>query len=255
MEIPYTEETGMRKNDSIKACGRTISYEIVYSKKRKRAAILVSPDMRVEFRAPQGLSTDIIREMVEGKARWIFKKLEWFEANRLPDQKKHYCQGEVYLYLGREYPLKIRIMDNIKKPLTFFKDSELIAEVPKNIHEDRLPFLVKEAIWTFYSKCAEEEVEKILKSYSKKLEVPLPVFKVKYQKRRWGSCSADNILRINFQLIMAPPRQLEYVVVHELCHVKEKNHSVRFWKLVRELMPDYEEHRNSLKKNGWKYVL
>jgi predicted metal-dependent hydrolase len=54
---------------------------------------------------------------------------------------------------------------------------------------------------------------------------------------------------------MAPYRQLEYVVVHELCHVKEKNHSTRFWKLVRELMPDYEKHKNSLKKNGWKYVL
>jgi hypothetical protein len=146
-------------------------------------------------------------------------------------------------------------MDNIRKPLTFFKDSKLIVEVSKNIQEDQLPFLVKEVIWTFYSKRAEEEVEKILKGYSKKLEVTPPVFKVKYQKKRWGSCSADNILRINFQLIMAPPRQLEYVVVHELCHVKEKNHSTRFWKLVRELMPDYEEHRNSLKKNGWKYVL
>jgi predicted metal-dependent hydrolase len=255
LEIRYTEETGMRKNDSIKACGRTISYEIVYSKKRKRAAILVCPDMRVEFRAPQGLSTDTIRKMVEGKALWIFKKLEWFEANRPPDQKKQYCGGENYLYLGGEYPLKIRVMDNIKKPLTFFKDSELIVEVPKHTPEDQLPILVKESIWTFYSKRAKEEVETILKGYSKKLGVAPPVFKLKHQKRRWGSCSADNILRINFQLIMAPPRQLEYVVVHELCHVKEKNHSARFWELVRELMPDYEEHRGSLKKNGWKYML
>lgn len=245
----------MRKNDSIKTCGRTISYEIVYSRKRKRAAILVRPDMRVEFRAPHGLSADTIRGMVEGKARWIFKKLEWFEANRLPDQRKQYCEGEVYFYLGREYPLRITFLNSIKKPLAFFKDSELRIEAPENVSEDQLPFLVKEAVWNFYSERAEEEVEKLLKSYSKKLGVVTPVFKVKHQKRRWGSCSAENVLRINFQLIMAPSRQLEYVVVHELCHVKEKNHSSRFWKLVRELMPDYEEHRNRLKKDGWKYVL
>jgi predicted metal-dependent hydrolase len=245
----------MRKNDSVKACGKTISYEIVYSRKRKRAAILVRPDTRIEFRAPQGLSTDIIREMVKGKAQWILKKLELFEANRLPDQKKRYCEGENYLYLGREYPLRIRFVDNVKKPLSFFRGSELIVEVPGNTSEDQLPFRVKEAVWNFYSERAEEEVEKILRSYSKKLGVALPVFKVKYQKRRWGSCSADNVLRINFQLIMAPPRQFEYVVVHELCHVKEKNHSARFWKLVRELMPDYEEYRSSLKKDGWKYIL
>jgi predicted metal-dependent hydrolase len=181
--------------------------------------------------------------------------LEFFEANRLPDQKKQYCEGESYLYLGREYPLTIRLVNNIKKPLAFFKGSELMVEVPGSTSEDQLSFRVKETIWNLYSERAEEEVQKILRSYSKKLGVVPPVFKVKHQKRRWGSCSADNVLRINFQLIMAPPRQLEYVVVHELCHVKEKNHSARFWKLVRELMPDYEEYRSSLKKDGWKYLL
>lgn len=245
----------MRKNDCIEACGRTISYEIVYSKKRKRAAILVHPDLGVEFRAPQGLSADTIREMVEGKAQWIVRKLESFEADRRPDQKKQYSEGESYLYLGSEYPLRIVLTDNIKKPLALFKNSELKVGVPENTSKDQIAFQVKEAIWSFYSQRAEEEVEKLLRSYSKKLGVASPVFKVKHQKRRWGSCSADNVLRINFQLIMAPPEQLEYVVVHELCHVKEKNHSARFWKQVRELMPDYQEHRNSLKKDGWKYVL
>lgn len=245
----------MRKNDAIKACSKTINYEIVYSRKRKRAAIFVLSDMRVEFRAPNGMSTNTIREMVEGKALWILKKLEWFEANRLPDQKKQYFEGEIYFYMGKEYPLKIKLMDNIKKPFTSFKDCQLIVEIPKKTPEDQLPILLKEAIWSFYRKRAEEEVEKVLKIYSRKLKIDPPVFKVKYQKRRWGSCSAEDVLRINFQLIMAPPKQLEYVVVHEICHVKEKNHSARFWKLVQELMPDYEEYRKSLKKNGWKYVL
>jgi predicted metal-dependent hydrolase len=245
----------MRKNDSVETSGKTIDYEIVYSKKRKRAAIVVRPEMEVEFRAPQGLSPDTIREMVKGRAGWILKKLEWFESNRLPCRKKQYCEGEIYLYLGRGHSLKIIVVDVVKKPIVSVKGSELKVEVPKKASGDMLPLLVKKAVWDFYSERAEEEVDRVLKVYSKKLGIAPPAFKVKHQKSRWGSCSADNVLRINFQLVMAPPKQLEYVVVHEICHVKEKNHSARFWKLVKELMPDYEEYRKSLKKEGWKYML
>jgi predicted metal-dependent hydrolase len=245
----------MRKNDSIKACGRTINYEIIYSKKRRKAAIVVRPDLTVEFRAPHGLSREAIRDMVQKKAVWVWEKLDWFEANTLPSQEKRYADGEDYLYLGKEYPLKILLVEGIKKPSVSFSGSEINVLIPEEISEELKPALVKKAIWNFYSECAELEVGKFLKIYSEKLKVNPPVFKVKYQKRRWGSCSTDNVLRINFQLIMAPPEQLEYVVVHELCHVKEKNHSAKFWKLVGELMPDYQVHRKSLKRDGWKYVL
>jgi predicted metal-dependent hydrolase len=191
--------------------------------------------------------------MVNRKAGWICKKLELFETNKLPDQKKMYIEGETYLYLGREYSLKIIALDSIKKPFTALSESELTVTIPEKSIDCLSPLLVKEAIRDFYSKRAEEEVGSIIKDYSKKLGISPPPFKVKYQKRRWGSCSADNVIRINFQLIMAPPEQLEYVVVHELCHIKEKNHSARFWRLVGKLMPGYEIHRKDLKKDGWKY--
>lgn len=245
----------MRKNDSIEAFNRRIDYEIVFSRKRKRAEIAVRPDLKVEFRAPYGLSPEAIKEMVRRKAGWICKKLESFEANMLPDQKKRYAEGEIYLYLGREYPLKIVALDRIKKPFTALSESELTVCIPGKNFDGLSPLLVKEAIWDFYSQRAEEKVGNIIKNYLKKLEISPPAFKVKYQKRRWGSCSANNVVRINFQLIMAPPEQLEYVVVHELCHIKEKNHSARFWRLVGKLMPGYEIHRRTLKKDGWKYVL
>jgi len=245
----------MRKNDSIKACGKTLDYEIVYSKKRRKAAIVVCPDLKVEFRAPHGLSREAIREMVQKKAGWVWEKLYWFEANRLPNQEKRYIDGEMYLYLGREYPLKILHVGGVNKSLASFSGAELTVLIPEAVSEELKPTLVKKAVWDFYRDCAESDVDRLLKVYSEKLKISLPVFKVKHQKRRWGSCSADNVLRINFQLMMAPPKQLEYVVVHELCHVKEKNHSARFWKLVGELMPGYEVHRKNLKKDGWRYVL
>ncbi len=245
----------MRKNDSIKACGRTIDYEIVYSKRRRKAALVVRPDLKVEFRAPHGLSREAIRDMVQKKAGWVWEKLDWFEANRLPGQEKRYIDGEMYLYLDKEYPLKILHDAGTKMPLASLNGSELIALIPETVSEELKPALVKKAVWSFYSDCAESNVDRLLKVYSEKLNLNPPAFKVKHQKRRWGSCSADNVLRINFQLMMAPPEQLEYVVVHELCHAKEKNHSARFWKLVGELMPGYEVHRKSLKKDGWRYVL
>ena len=245
----------MRKNDSINFCGRTIDYEIVYSRKRKKAAILVRPDLKVEFRAPQGLKPEAVKKLIQTKAGWICKKLDAFEENRLPDQSKRYVDGETYLYLGKECSLTICTQDGIKKSVASFEGSGLTVLVPGGISEESVPAMVKKAVWNFYSGLCEEKVESTLGVYSKKLGISPPGFRVKYQRRRWGSCSADNVLRINFQLMMAPPEQLEYVVVHELCHVKEKNHSARFWKLVGELMPDYEVHRKSLKKDGWKYVL
>ncbi len=245
----------MRKKDSIKACGKTIDYEIVYNRRRRRATVVVRPDMRVELRVPWGLKLEAARQIVGDKSAWICQKLEWFEKNSPPEVKKQYIEGENFLYLGKEYKLKLLTLDNVKKPYVSLGSSELMVVLPKNVPEETYSAQVKKAIWNFYIEQTQEKVEKFLKFYSKKMEISPPAFKVKYQKRRWGSCSANNVIRINFQLLMAPSEQLEYVTVHELCHIKEKNHSAKFWKLVGELMPGYEIQRKALKKEGWKYML
>lgn len=243
----------MRKNDSVKACGRNIDYEIVYSKRRKSAAIVVRPDMKVEFRAPPGLDPETIRTMVRKKASWVLKKLDGFEVKRNRNPEKRYVEGEKFLYLGEEYPLKISFGGRVLS--VGLEGRVLEVVIPDGVSESLNPALVKEAVWQWYLGCANEKVGELVEFYSEKMGISPPSFKVKYQKSRWGSCSASNVLRINFQLMMAPPEQLEYVVVHELCHVKEKNHSKKFWALVEELMPDYMVHRKELKKEGWKYVL
>jgi predicted metal-dependent hydrolase len=245
----------MKKKDSIKACGRTINYEIVYNRKRKKATVVVRPDMGIELRVPWGLKLETVRQMVEDKSVWICQKLDWFEKNSLPEVKKQYFEGEKFLYLGKEYHLRILTLDNVKKPYVSPGSSELMVVLPKDAPEETHSAQAKKAVWNFYIEQTMEKVEKFLKFYSKKMGITPPIFKVKYQKRRWGSCSTNNVIRINFQLLMAPSEQLEYVTVHELCHIKEKNHSAKFWKLVGELMPGYEIQRKALKKEGWKYVL
>lgn len=274
-EVGLIKDIKDSTRDSIEVGSRRINYEILYSKRRKRAALMVRPDRMVEFHAPAGLEKTRIREMVRDKADWILKKLDWFEENRHPDPTKRYVQGEEFLFLGEVYHLNIIVEEEWKSQHSgkiqhpgnvSARINDQVLEVSlnsqapgvslsKNLPEDGRKELVREAVCRWYAERAVEKVGEFVELYSEKLRVPPPFFQVKYQRKRWGSCSAKNVIRINFQLLMASPGQLEYVVVHELCHIKEKNHSPAFWALVEELMPGYGPHREELKKDGWKYVL
>ncbi len=101
-----------------------------------------------------------------------------------------------------------------------------------------------------YREAAKEYIPKRADYYAKQLDVSYERIRIAEQKTRWGSCSSKGTLSFNWKLMLAPPAVLDYVVVHEVCHLKEMNHSPRFWKLVEELMPDYKECRKWLKENG-----
>lgn len=101
-----------------------------------------------------------------------------------------------------------------------------------------------------YRQAAKEYFPKRVEYYAQQLGVSYGRIRIAEQKTRWGSCSGKGTLSFNWKLMLAPPKVLDYVVVHELCHLKEMNHSSRFWKLVEEIMPDYKEYRTWLKENG-----
>lgn len=101
-----------------------------------------------------------------------------------------------------------------------------------------------------YRQAAKEYIPKRAAYYASELGVSYGRIRIAEQKTRWGSCSFKGTLSFNWKLMLAPPKVLDYVVVHELCHLKEMNHSPRFWKLVEEIMPDYKEYKKWLKENG-----
>ncbi len=101
-----------------------------------------------------------------------------------------------------------------------------------------------------YREAAKEYFPKRADYYAQQLGVSYERIRIAGQKTRWGSCSSKGTLSFNWKLMLAPPKVLDYVVVHEICHLKEMNHSPRFWRLVEELMPDYKEYRKWLKENG-----
>ncbi len=101
-----------------------------------------------------------------------------------------------------------------------------------------------------YRQAAKEYFPKRADYYAQQIGVSYERIRIAEQKTRWGSCSSKGTLSFNWKLMLAPPKVLDYVVVHELCHLKEMNHSPRFWKLVEDIMPDYKEYRKWLKENG-----
>lgn len=106
-----------------------------------------------------------------------------------------------------------------------------------------------------YRQAAKEYITKRADYFADQLGVSYCTITIRDQKTRWGSCSSKGNLSFNWRLILAPPKVLDYVVVHELCHRREMNHSPRFWALVQSMMPDYKQHRKWLKENGDRLVL
>ena len=127
--------------------------------------------------------------------------------------------------------------------------------MPDKMTEEEKRSMTESILRQWYKVHAEKKIGEMIFEYAKRLHVEVPRFKVKYQDKRWGSCSSDNMLNINARIIMAPRSQIEYVVAHELCHLKHRNHSSEYWQLLHLIMPDYEICKENLKNNGWKYNL
>lgn len=243
----------MNTTDSIKFGTTNINYNVTYSNRRKNLAIAVHPDKRVEIVAPLNLNQEIIQELLRKKARWVVEKIEWFNQIDRLETAKEYVNGETFLYLGRQY--RIKILRGGDKPVTKLRGGYFEVSVPETTSDQEGREQIKEALWQWYLGHAEKRLGVVVCNYAKRFHIDPPHFKVKYQEKRWGSCQRNDVLHINIRIIMAPMSQIEYVVAHEFCHLRYKDHSAEFWQLLRLIMPDYEVRKENLRKNGWKYVL
>ena len=230
-----------------------ISYSVKYSAKREQAGISVSPDKSVEIRVPEDTSQEKIQEIAGKKAAWIYEQIQWFDHLSLIDMTKEYVSGETFPYLGRQYRLKVACdgtEPGVKLNGGFF---EVI--IPKGIDGIDKKEFVRKALLEWYLSHAEDKIRPILVKNAKRLGIETPPLNIKYQLKRWGSCTKDGMININVRIAMAPMSQVEYVVVHELCHLIHREHSAEFWALVRHMLPEYEIRKERLLGNGWKYVL
>ncbi len=229
----------------------TIRYTVSFSPRRKKATIAVYPDTNVAVTVPTGTTHDSVLDLVQKKAPWILEQLGVFEHLAMFDASKRYVGGETFLYLGRQYRLKIAVGG--KKQSVKLVGGYFEVTIP----EDMRPELdsVRHALCAWYKEHAMQRVCDVVRIYAQRLRLDPPKVTIRHQLKRWGSCTKDGTLNINLLIIMAPMSQVEYVVAHELCHLRYKDHSSEFWDLLRLVMPDYEIRKERLRREGWRYVL
>jgi len=222
----------------------TIEYELIYSK-RKTLGIHVYPDTRVIVRAPLNSDFKFIETHVLSRAAWILKHQRQFREKptlSAPPITRQYINGETFRYLGSTYTLKI----NEERLERVQLDGTLLVASVRDVHNTkRIAALVDR----WFRLQAERVFTERLAACFPRVEswgVKFPPMRIRDMKSRWGSCSSKGNVSLNLRLIHMPVDLIDYVVLHELCHLKELNHSPKFWKLMDRVLPDWRERRKRL---------
>jgi predicted metal-dependent hydrolase len=229
----------------------SIRYTVSFSPRRKKAAIAVYPDRSVAVTVPTGTPLETVQDLILKKAPWILEQIGAFEHLAMIDASKEYVGGETFLYLGRQYRLKITAGG--EHPSAKLVGGYFEVTVPEGVRPER--DLIRLTLCEWYREHALQRVREVVRIYARRLRLDIPEVKIKHQVKRWGSCTKDGVLNINVLIVMAPMVLVEYVVAHELCHLRHKDHSAEFWDLLRLVMPDYEIRKERLRQEGWRYVL
>ena len=212
--------------------------EVVRTKRKKTASIEIK-DGLIRVLVPNSLTDKRVDSLLEQRASWINKKIR-LQAEMPPYRSKEYVNGETFTYLGRNYRLKLV---NTDTTTTRLKNGYL--EVPAQSEK-----AIQASLTDWYTSHALAKLKEKTDRYAKTLNVEPSSVTVKDYKSRWGSCSTSGDITYNWRIIMAPHRIIDYVVIHELCHLVEHNHSDKYWKQVESLVPDYRERRAWLKTNA-----
>lgn len=211
-------------------------YSLVRSH-RRTLEVRVLPGGRVEVRAPQGLAERSIRDFVARRAAWIERaRLRWSARTPAP---KRYGEGEVFYYLGRGYPLKI-----VPRPLL-----RLCLTDAFELSADHV-FCARGVFEDWYRARALSELPGRTAVVAARMKTQPGSVRLTGARSRWGSCSPRGTLRLNWRLVLAPEKVIEYVIVHELAHLEYLDHSRRFWARVEDAMPDYRDAVQWLRQHG-----
>lgn len=205
--------------------------------KRKTLSLIVETDGTLTVRAPLHMKEADIRRFVEAKENWIKRKQA--AARKDAPVPRRYLDGETFLYLGTTVPLRLipgkgpaLVMDGV------FKLSRSAQPRARSVFE------------AWYKRQARAVLHERVAFFATKYGFRVEKIRISSARTRWGSCSAKGTLSFAWRLVLAPPDVIDYVVVHELCHLKELNHSKAFWAQVEAILPDYKAKRKWLKQNG-----
>ncbi len=220
---------------------KRIEFRLLYSA-RKTLAIDVHPDLSVVVTAPKDAEDCAVEKKMHKRAAWIVQQQRFFE-NYLPSiPPRRYVSGETHRYLGRQYRLRIHEGDEDVVKMSRGQINVLLID-PSNKAR------IKTLVVGWLRQRAEAVFRDLFDGMVAKAErhgITAEDFEIRRMRNRWGSCTTEGRILLNPDLIIAPKQCIEYVIVHELCHLKEHNHSPAFYRLLQVLMPDWEQRRERL---------
>ena len=217
---------------------KNLEYELVRSK-IKNMYILIR-NGKVIVKAPNNISENRIKDFINSKEDWINKKLKEFEKKSF--KEKSYVSGEVFKVLGNDYILNIEY-DDFEKASVNLDNGYINICVSENCEAAK----IKELIEKMYYKIALMIVDKSVNMWKNILKIAPDVVVIKKLKTAWGKCNSKRKITINPDLMKYDKKVVDYVVLHEFCHLRYMNHSKDFWNMVGKFMPDYKDLKKELK--------
>ena len=220
-----------------------IEFDVMKSK-RKSLSIAIQPDGNLLVKAPFFMPDDEVVKWVKTKTGWIVRQHAKILEQQQQNPPKQFVTGEKFLYLGQEYLLEVRVSEGRAGMVGIVDDKMILFTRTAD------SAAVQKILNDWYDKQAKAVISRRVRYYASQMGETYGKITIKNQKKRWGSCSSARNLNFNRRLIMAPQGVLDYVVVHELCHLRQMNHSNAFWQEVELVLPDYKMHKKWLETNG-----
>lgn len=222
-----------------------IEYELLDGSERATTDIVIERNGKITVRAPKGFTPEQVDAVVQSKRMWIYRNLaEWKDLNASAVVRE-WVNGETFLYLGRSYRLSLVSGQN---EALLLKDGRFCLQ--RRLIETGGPAAARSAFETYYITRGQQRLAQRVAYYAKKVGVQPGEIRVKDMGYRWASCGKSGSLNFHWKCMMAPPRIIDYIVVHELCHFLRRNHDDAYWNEVDKVMADYRERKAWLRRHG-----
>lgn len=232
-------------------------FDFLMSRSSSRRSIAISVDAKatVNVHCPFFVKNDVVMDFVKLKSDWIIQKINEAKVNKDYLDSKKFADGQEFLFLGRKYKVRIERKD-IKRARIDFNGMRWRVYLPFEIEKNDEQGVLKKEFVKWYKSQAKEILGGRIFNYSRILGVAPATINIKTLKRIWGNCAYNTkAISLNWQIILSPLSVVDYIVVHELCHLIVPNHSKRFWKKVEKILPRYKREVKWLKDNHLDMVL
>ncbi|WP_225334804.1 M48 family metallopeptidase [Halomicrobium urmianum] len=230
------------QSNEIDLLGNTIEYEVRHSTDATKPRIDVDiHGVKVVLPESEG---EAPTELLRDNAAWVVEKTREYDRYREQAPKRRFEEGEFFPYLGKPHEVVVE-----QRPSSSVVDGKL--RLSEWHVEDTS---IERGLETLYRRNARQRFKRRADHFAEKMGVEYDQIEIRNQRTRWGSCSTNGTLGLNWRLMMAPPEIIDYIIVHELAHLREANHSSAFWSLVAEYDPEYESHAEWLVENSARLI-